>query len=390
MKKIFLLFCIPSLACTAFGQVGIGITTPQATLDIIARNSTGTSSGVDGLLIPRLDRARAQNMTGISTSTLVYINNIATGMQVGKTVNVDEEGYYYYNGTIWVKLHNPANNSFVSTNIYSANGSLSGNRIVTQNANTLSFTGTAVNAFSVDGTTFSVDASNKRVGIGTISPQRTFHVNTNSAPVRLESLATLPVGTASTGLVIDNNGDVFRNNTISAEGQILRMGLNANTYNINTEAPLRFNSHDTSAEMGNAPNSAPNFINTIVGLNINAGVTVGAGQGAPSRTTDQILLQPGIYKVQVRLIGTFGSVSSSNSVFLKSIVNNSEYSFTNFTVNPNQITTFFFDDYINITGTAQPLDFTISPSVNNFTTVASASPGTGNSYRSLILIQRLR
>ncbi|MFP3507945.1 hypothetical protein, partial [Burkholderia sp. SIMBA_062] len=44
------------------------------------------------------------------------------------------------------------------------------NRAVTQGTNTLSFNGTATNAFSVDGTTFSVDASNNRVGIGSAAP----------------------------------------------------------------------------------------------------------------------------------------------------------------------------------------------------------------------------
>lgn len=55
-------------------------------------------------------------------------------------------------------------------NIYTANGSLIGNRTVTQGASTLAFTSTALNGFSVDGTTFSVDAANHRVGMGTAAP----------------------------------------------------------------------------------------------------------------------------------------------------------------------------------------------------------------------------
>ncbi|WP_312396691.1 hypothetical protein [Chryseobacterium sp.] len=228
------------------------------------------------------------------------------------------------------------------------------------------------------------------VGIGTNAPARRFHVNANSAAVRFESLATLPTNTASTGLVIDANGDIYRNNTVSVEGQILRIGLNAATYAVGVEAGLRSNQNNTSALMANAPNGAPNFINTIVGATIASGVSVAAGQGSPARTTDQITLQPGTYKVQVRLVGNFASTSSANSVFLKSIVNNSEYSLVNFTNNSNQTTTYYFDDFINITGTAQTVDFTISPGTNTFTTASQQTPGTGNSYRSLILIQRLR
>ena len=54
-----------------------------------------------------------------------------------------------------------------SVNIYNSNGALTGARTVTQGANTLAFTASAVNAFSVDGTTFSIDALNNYVGIGT-------------------------------------------------------------------------------------------------------------------------------------------------------------------------------------------------------------------------------
>lgn len=60
--------------------------------------------------------------------------------------------------------------------LYSADGTLGGNRIVTQGANTLAFTGTAVNAFNVDGGTFSVDAANNRVGVLTSNPAAQFSV----------------------------------------------------------------------------------------------------------------------------------------------------------------------------------------------------------------------
>lgn len=43
--------------------------------------------------------------------------------------------------------------------------------------NKMSFTGTGVDAFNVDGTTFSIDATNNRVGIGTAAPGNTLTVN---------------------------------------------------------------------------------------------------------------------------------------------------------------------------------------------------------------------
>lgn len=72
----------------------------------------------------------------------------------------------------------------------------------------------------------------------------------------------------------------------------MRLGLNGVTYATIGEVGVRFNANDTAAEMGNAPNGAPNFINAIVGSSINAAVSATAGQGSPARTTDQIVLQP--------------------------------------------------------------------------------------------------
>jgi hypothetical protein len=85
-------------------QVGIGNTNPTATLDVTAANATGTSTTVDGILIPRVDRQRAQSMTSTPTSTIIYVNSIATGTATGTAVNITAIGFYYYNGAAWVSL----------------------------------------------------------------------------------------------------------------------------------------------------------------------------------------------------------------------------------------------------------------------------------------------
>ncbi len=54
--------------------------------------------------------------------------------------------------------------------IYDGSGSLSGPTLVTGGANTLDFTTTVADGFSVNGTTFSVDGANDRIGIGTTTP----------------------------------------------------------------------------------------------------------------------------------------------------------------------------------------------------------------------------
>jgi len=107
-------------------------------------------------------------MDGITTSTLIFIDNVATGTQTGKAVNIDTVGYYYFDGTEWVKINT---GKFTDTNIYNADGNLTGDRIVNQGPNRLTFNSKVENGFSVDGNTFSVDGANNRVGIGNIAPK---------------------------------------------------------------------------------------------------------------------------------------------------------------------------------------------------------------------------
>ncbi|MCC3216372.1 hypothetical protein LIV57_13960 [Chryseobacterium sp. X308] len=192
-KKLFLTGLLTTFSLVAKSQVGVNTAAPSATLDVTAKNSTGTGTAVEGILIPRVDRQKAQSMTGVPVSTLIYVNSIATGTNTGTALNIDAVGYYYYNGTVWTKLTNPIN-------IYNADGTLTGNRTVTQGANTLAFTGTQANAFSVDGNTLSVDAANNRVGIGTVSPTSKLVVKgTNAQPSAM--------GTANTNATFRVDGD---------------------------------------------------------------------------------------------------------------------------------------------------------------------------------------
>jgi hypothetical protein len=217
MKKKVLPVVILLLAfCKVRSQVGINTTSPAATFDINAKNATGTSTNVDGVLITRLDRQRAQSMTGVPTSTLIYVNSVATGTQTGTAVNIDAVGYYYYNGSVWTKLANPVN-------IYNADGNLTGNRTVTQGANTLAFTGTKTNAFSVNGKNFSVDAANSRVGIGTIAPASSLSVQNSSGATN----STISAGIENCGAACLQG--IARNITLynlnSTGGQFAELGF---------------------------------------------------------------------------------------------------------------------------------------------------------------------
>jgi hypothetical protein len=92
-------------------RVGVGTAIPASSLDITAKNPTGTATTVDGLLVPRIDRQRAQSMAGVPGSTLVYINDISTGTAAGTTIDVTAVGYYYFDGTKWTAILSSANNN---------------------------------------------------------------------------------------------------------------------------------------------------------------------------------------------------------------------------------------------------------------------------------------
>ncbi|UWX60754.1 hypothetical protein N0B40_00455 [Chryseobacterium oranimense] len=141
MKKN-LLFGIVIFPLFYSAQVGINTSTPAATLDATAKNTTGTTTNVDGLLIPRVDRQRAQSMASIPTSTLIYVNSIATGTQTGTAVNINAVGYYSFDGSVWVKI-----NTGNDVNIYNSDGTLTGNRTVEMGTNFLRFQNTATGPF---------------------------------------------------------------------------------------------------------------------------------------------------------------------------------------------------------------------------------------------------
>jgi hypothetical protein len=211
MKNKITLACITILfGGLAQAQVGINTQNPAATLDIVAKNATGQSILPDGLLVPRVDRERALSMNIIATSTLIYVNSVATGTQTGKAVNIDTVGYYYFDGTSWIKF-NSGTLTDNDTNIYNGNGTLTGNRTVTQNTNTLAFTGSANNAFSVDGNSFSVDAANNRVGIGTTAPSASLEINSGNSNVSGLKFSNLtsdsPLSNGAT-LGVDSYGNV--------------------------------------------------------------------------------------------------------------------------------------------------------------------------------------
>ncbi|WP_415328785.1 tail fiber domain-containing protein [Chryseobacterium sp. MMS23-Vi53] len=213
MKKNILLLSMITFSGLAIAQVGINTPNPKSTFDITAKNPTGTARTAEGLLVPRVDRQRAQSMTGVETSTLIYVNSVATGTQSGTASQIDVIGYYYFNGSVWTKIVTDPT-LFSDTSIYKNNGTLSANRTVAQADKTLAFTSTATSGtshFTVDGKTLSVDAVNNRIGMGTDVPQNRLHLG-EDAPATVTDVGGKKLavynnsaGTSFYGLGISSN-----------------------------------------------------------------------------------------------------------------------------------------------------------------------------------------
>ncbi|PIF46949.1 hypothetical protein CLU96_3995 [Chryseobacterium sp. 52] len=268
-------------------QVGINSNTPASTLDVTAKNATGTTTNTDGLLVPRVDRQRAQSMTGVSASTLVYIDNIATGTLTGTAVNMNAVGYYYFNGTVWAKID-------PSVNIYNSDGSLPTSRTVNTAGNSLSFvngtnsvgiaTGTTQGILSASGSSrgsitlsggsanfdMYVDDANlaqinssgnsTKLSIGSINATSTTLKTNNTERLYILSNGNIGIGTPTPNTTLEiasgtaNTSGVRLTNLTSAApigtGQSLGIDATGNIITVANPAPASINTSTVNSTTG--------------------------------------------------------------------------------------------------------------------------------------------
>lgn len=276
---LFPLFC--------YAQIGINNSTPTSTLDITAKDATGTTTNVDGLLIPRVDRQRAQSMTGTPVSTLIYVNSIATGTQAGTAANIDAAGYYYYDGTAWIKLNTPVN-------IYTSNGTLAGNRIVTTAGNQLSF---------ANGTNSVIIGTTGTMGVVSAI---------GSSRGAFQAIG----GSAALNMFVDNNGAT----QITTSGTSTSMNINAisaNPVNIHTNNTNRM-TVTGAGDVGIGTQTPQKKLHVNGALQITNELNVGgtANTAGSAGTTGQMLSSngAGVAPSWKTLNTLSGTVSSTNYV----------------------------------------------------------------------------
>ncbi|CAA7196611.1 hypothetical protein CHRY9293_02691 [Chryseobacterium potabilaquae] len=185
MKKLLPLMFFGTLM---FGQTGINTSSPNATLDITAKNTNGSTP--EGVIAPRLTgntlfAAIALNTYGIAQQgAIVYVTEAATlANRIGQTVEVDSVGYYYFDSdqNLWHKLGG-------GNNFYNSDGTLSDPRQVTMDGNNLGFIG-------------------GRIGMGTNTPNPSAILDLTSttlgfSPPRMTRVQMDAISGPSNGLVI--------------------------------------------------------------------------------------------------------------------------------------------------------------------------------------------
>ncbi|MCK0201532.1 hypothetical protein MWN41_00685 [Ornithobacterium rhinotracheale] len=146
MKKSILLLSVLAMGTSLYaqqdqGRVGINTTKPKATLDINVASANADTTTNEGIIAPKLTKERIAKIAVPQEGTLVYAKDAIYSGTNSKVAKITEKGYYFYNGTEWVKVRG-ADTNIANINIYTEDGTLSANRTVNLNNKTLTFKGT--------------------------------------------------------------------------------------------------------------------------------------------------------------------------------------------------------------------------------------------------------
>lgn len=116
------LISISALASAQYDdRVGINTDTPKATLDLRPNpdNALATATTNEGLLIPKLSKARVANITTPENATMVYVENLIYTGTDPRVSGIISPGFYYYDSSKskWIKLNDLVSSSIAPTGL---------------------------------------------------------------------------------------------------------------------------------------------------------------------------------------------------------------------------------------------------------------------------------
>ena len=142
MKKNLSAAAVLMFSAAVYSQVGINTQAPQATLDVTAKNTNGTTP--EGLIPPRLTGNQVQAADaqyGVNQrGAIVYVTAPVTSAST-KTANITSEGYYYFNGSLWQNFSGSSTPSLIFAD-YANSGQ--GITLNSSNWNNWNYTGASI------------------------------------------------------------------------------------------------------------------------------------------------------------------------------------------------------------------------------------------------------
>ncbi|WP_312394656.1 hypothetical protein [Chryseobacterium sp.] len=277
-RRIIMFSSLIGLSSFSYAQIGINTANPSTSLDIVATNATGTSNNVDGLLAPRVDRARALSMASIPTGTIIYVNDIATGTATGQAVNVTAVGYYYFEAGVWQRISTPSGVSAQSWSLTGNAGTTPGtNYLGTSDNQNVIFKRNNVQAGMLT-------ASNTAFGVSSIPITATGTGNTALGSTALSTLTTGAGNTAFGATALS---------TVTTGARNVGIGLNAarGVTTGSTNIAIGGNSLQNPSAAGIQRNIAIGDNSLFNNVSGNSNVSIGVNTGtAITAATNNVLI----------------------------------------------------------------------------------------------------
>jgi hypothetical protein len=134
MKKQILTLVIAFLSFVGYAQVGVGTSNPTLTLEVVGTNDNGAVTGLDGVLVPRVNDADMSSATAGTIDGQMVYNTVA-------------KKFYYWNATAWTVVGGVAGPTDLSYDEDETSTSL----IITASQDIIEFTGTSLATWTLPG-----------------------------------------------------------------------------------------------------------------------------------------------------------------------------------------------------------------------------------------------